>query len=120
MADTADLVVLGAWYGTGNKGGIMSIFLMGCLDDFTRKWCTVTKVHTGLDDAALDAMQTKLKPLVKKISQDPNKVPSWLDCNRQMIPDFVANDPKLMPVWEITGAEFSKAELHTAAGISIR
>jgi len=29
MADTADLVVLGAWFGTGKKGGIMSIFLMG-------------------------------------------------------------------------------------------
>lgn len=25
-----------------------------------------------------------------------------------------------MPVWEIAGAEFSKAEVHTANGISIR
>ena len=44
MADTADLVVLGAWYGTGNRGGIMSIFLMGCYNQHTRQWCTVTKV----------------------------------------------------------------------------
>ena len=35
MADSADLVVLGAWYGSGNKGGLMSIFLMGCYDDTT-------------------------------------------------------------------------------------
>ncbi len=28
MADTADLVVLGAWFGTGKRGNIMSIFLM--------------------------------------------------------------------------------------------
>ena len=47
MADTADLVVLGAWFGTGSKGGIMSIFLMGCFDDRTKKWCTVSKVHGG-------------------------------------------------------------------------
>ena len=37
-----------------------------------------------------------------------------------MAPDFIAKDPKASPVWEITGAEFSKAEIHTAAGISIR
>lgn len=30
MADSADLVVLGGWYGTGQKGGLISIFLMGC------------------------------------------------------------------------------------------
>jgi DNA ligase-3 len=30
MADTADLVVLGAYYGTGNKGGLKSVFLMVC------------------------------------------------------------------------------------------
>lgn len=37
-----------------------------------------------------------------------------------MAPDFVVKDPKASPVWEITGAEFSKAEIHTADGISIR
>ena len=60
MADTADLVVLGGWFGTGNKvensflncvaqprvsqGGLVSVFLMGCLNEATNKWCTVTKV----------------------------------------------------------------------------
>ena len=44
MADSADLVVLGGWYGTGTKGGIMSIFLMGCYDEFAHRWRTVTKV----------------------------------------------------------------------------
>ena len=46
--------------------------------------------------------------------------PKWLNCTRQMTPDFVAKDPKKTPVFEITGAEFSRAELHTADGISIR
>ncbi len=142
MADSADLVVLGAWYGTGARGGIMSIFLMGCYDESSKKWCTVTKVHTGkgytaikkvhvrvstvfhvslgVDDATLDRLQGELQPLMTKIKQDPDLVPSWLTCARQMTPDFVAKDPKKSPVWEIVGAEFTKAELHTADGISIR
>lgn len=58
MADSADLVVLGAWYGTGKKGGMFSIFLMGCYDG--NVWKTVTKVHTGLDDKTLKKLQVNL------------------------------------------------------------
>ena len=57
---------------------------------------------------------------MNKIKQDYNMVPHWLKCTRQMAPDFVVKDPKKSPVWEITGAEFSKADIHTADGISIR
>ncbi|KAG6465347.1 hypothetical protein O3G_MSEX015090 [Manduca sexta] len=120
MADTADLVVLGAWFGTGKKGGMMSVFLMGCLDKQRNKWVTVTKVHTGHDDSTLERLQKELSPLMMKISQDSYKIPSWLDCNKGMVPDFVAIDPKKQPVWEITGTELTKANLHTADGISVR
>lgn len=118
MADTADLVVLGAYYGTGKKGGIMSVFLMGCLDPESQKWCTVTKVSGGHDDKTLERLQSELGMI--KISKDPSKVPSWLKVNKGLVPDFISSDPKTSQVWEITGAEFSKAEIHTAAGISIR
>uniref|UniRef100_A0A2P2I0Z2 DNA ligase n=1 Tax=Hirondellea gigas TaxID=1518452 RepID=A0A2P2I0Z2_9CRUS len=118
MADSADLVVLGAWYGTGKKGGMMSVFLMGCYDPHTDKWCTVTKVHTGHDDAALEKLQKTLE--MEKISGDYNRVPAWLNCSRTMTPDFVAKDPKESPVWEITGAEFTQNQIHSADGISIR
>ncbi|GBL73513.1 DNA ligase 3 [Araneus ventricosus] len=117
MADSADLVVLGGYYGTGRKGGIMSVFLMGCYNPRTKKWCTVTKVPGG-DDDTLDKLQTSLKMI--KISKDPYQVPDWLNVNKALIPDFVSEDPKESPVWEISGAEFSKAEIHTAGGISIR
>ncbi|XP_024939791.1 DNA ligase 3 isoform X2 [Cephus cinctus] len=118
MADSADLVVLGAWYGTGQKGGMMSIFLMGCYDEERDCWLTVTKVHTGHDDATLAQLQSELDMV--KISKDPNLVPKWLKANKPMIPDFVAKDPKKQPVWEITGAEFTNQGVHTADGISIR
>ncbi|XP_058854332.1 DNA ligase 3 isoform X1 [Acipenser ruthenus] len=118
MADTADLVVLGAFYGTGSKGGMMSVFLMGCYDPASQMWCTVTKCAGGHDDATLARLQSELDMV--KISKEPSKIPGWLKINKNYYPDFVARDPKKAAVWEITGAEFSKAEAHTADGISIR
>ncbi|KAM5273122.1 DNA ligase 3 isoform 1-T1 [Ctenodactylus gundi] len=118
MADTADLVVLGAFYGQGSKGGMMSIFLMGCYDPNSQKWCTVTKCAGGHDDATLARLQKELDMV--KISKDPSKIPSWLKINKIYYPDFIVPDPKKAAVWEITGAEFSKSEAHTADGISIR
>ncbi|KYQ48394.1 DNA ligase 3 [Trachymyrmex zeteki] len=118
MADSADLVVLGAWYGTGNKGGMLSVFLMGCYDERHDKWLTVTKVHTGHDDATLTMLQDQLDMV--KIGKDVEKLPSWLHAKKPMVPDFVAKDPKKQPVWEITGAEFTNQGVHTADAISIR
>ena len=101
MADSADLVVLGAWNGTGKRGGIMSIFLMGCYDQNKSQWKTVTKVHTGHDDETLERLQKELAPNMLKIKSLPDQLPSWLDCTRQMVPYFVAKDPKMSPVWEV-------------------
>ncbi|CAH2222707.1 DNA ligase 3 isoform X1 [Pelobates cultripes] len=118
MADTADLAVLGAFYGKGANGGIMSIFLMGCYDPQSQKWCTVTKCSSGYDDATLARLQKELDMV--KISKDPSKIPPWLKINKNYYPDFIIREPEKAPIWEITGAEFSKAEAHTAGGISIR
>ncbi|CAF0763628.1 unnamed protein product [Brachionus calyciflorus] len=118
MADTADLVVLGAYYGTGNKGGMKSIFLMGCLNEKTLKWQTVTKVANGIDDKTLEKFQKHINMI--EINRKENLIPDWLVVNKSMIPDFVVKDPKKSPVWELTGAEFSKSDSHTADGISIR
>lgn len=93
--------------GTGKKGGMMSVFLMGCLDNRRNRWVTVTKVHTGHDDPTLERLQKELAPLMVKISQEYTKLPTWLDCNKGMVPDFVAKDPKNQPVWEITGLYFN-------------
>lgn len=118
MADSADLAVLGAYFGTGSNGGIMSIFLMGCWNPATGRWCTVTKVHGGHDDKTLERLQTELE--MKKISRQMDRVPAWLDVEKVLVPDFVAKDPDKTQVWEIAGAEFTRAEVHTADGISIR
>lgn len=119
IADTADLVVLGAWYGTGKMGGQYSIFLMGCYDNKSRLWKTVTKVHSGLDDKQMEKLHSKLKPLMEKCDVN-SKLPKWIQLNRTMIPNAIAKDPTKMPVFEVTGAEFTQSEVHTASSISIR
>ncbi len=98
----------------------MSVFLMGCHDKSSGKFCTVTKCGNGHDDATLERINRELKSEMERIGRDATRLPSWLRCNRQLAPDFVTKDPKKAPVWEITGAEFSQSEAHTAAGISIR
>ncbi|KAL3311486.1 DNA ligase 3, partial [Cichlidogyrus casuarinus] len=124
MADSADLIVLGAYFGTGNKGGQMSVFLMGAFDPQTRTFQTVTKCGNGFTDQRIYQLQNELSMV--KISKDIKKVPSWLDVAPSHIPDFVVQDPEKAPVWEITGAQFSRAGNHTAAknhkgaGVSIR
>ncbi|XP_055381243.1 DNA ligase 3 [Condylostylus longicornis] len=118
MADSADLVVLGAWFGTGKKGGMLSIFLMGSYDKNTKLWGTVTKVHSGLDDSTMESLQNELNTLLERCNT--KSLPKWLNVSKQLIPDFIAKNPFDMPVWEITGAEFTKSEVHTANGISIR
>uniref|UniRef100_A0A8C1U883 DNA ligase n=1 Tax=Cyprinus carpio TaxID=7962 RepID=A0A8C1U883_CYPCA len=95
MADTADLVVLGAFYGKGSNGGIMSSFLMGCYDPESRKWCTVTKCSGGYDDATLARLQKELD--VIKIGKDPSKIPGWLKIVKNYYPDFIIRDPEKAP-----------------------
>eukprot|EP00057_Strongylocentrotus_purpuratus_P017005 XP_011671479.1 PREDICTED: DNA ligase 3 [Strongylocentrotus purpuratus] len=118
MADSADLLVLGAFYGTGTKGGMMSVFLMGVYDPNSDSFRTVTKCGNGLDDNTMDKVNRDLDMV--KISKDSSKVPSWLRVNKTLVPDFVIREPKKAPVWEIIGAEFTQSETHTAGGISIR
>lgn len=96
----------------------MSIFLMGAYNPHTKRFCTVTKCSSGLDDKTLEELQFQLE--VVKINKDVTKVPNWLHVNKSLVPDFVVKDPKESPIWEIIGAEFSKSPAHTADGISIR
>lgn len=51
--------------------------------------------------------QDELKMI--KISKDPEKVPGWLKCTKTMIPDFVAENPK---VCKIKSVELIKIVFH--------
>lgn len=63
----------------------MSVFLMGCHDRRRNVWVTVTKVHTGHDDATLERLQKELAPLMVKISQDSNKVHCYFFSSKRVV-----------------------------------
>uniref|UniRef100_A0A0P4VU83 ATP-dependent DNA ligase family profile domain-containing protein n=1 Tax=Scylla olivacea TaxID=85551 RepID=A0A0P4VU83_SCYOL len=107
MADTADMVVLGAWYGKGRKGGLLSTFLMGCLDKRTGEWKTVTKAHGGLGNATLERLQDEMKAIMVKSGKEEGRSFELVK-SLAMKPDFIMKDPKKVPVWELTGAEFTR------------
>lgn len=125
MADSADLVVLGAYYGSGAKGGLLSTFLMGVCDKTVPvggrgRWKTVCKVGNGHDDATLTALNEKYKTFMVSPSAAPPKAPLWIDVHNSHMPDKFVSDPEASDVWEIIGAEFSTTKTHTAASISLR
>lgn len=119
MGDSADLVLLGGYWGTGTKGGLLSIFLMGTFDREEDVWKTVCKVGNGFDDAQLLQMQPELKSIMTEVYKDHSKCPSWLDVKSHVMPDWLVNDPTTCPVWEIMGAEFTCTH-GTHTGPSIR
>lgn len=123
MADSADLVVLGGYLGTGSMGGKMSVFLMGVFDGST--WRTVCKCGNGHDNSAIDTINKELARNMTRTYNRKEGLPSWLCVHSSLVPDFVVRDPTQSPVWEIAGAEFTHSSKHTATdingeGISIR
>lgn len=126
LADSADLLVLGAWYGSGNKGGQLSTFLMGCVDPAVPagspgRFKTVCKVGNGLNDLQITAISTAYTARMTPptTSAGLRGAPTWLDCQSAHLPDMVLRDPETADVMEVIGAELSVTKSHTS-GISIR
>jgi len=78
-----DLVITGAEYGTGKRGGWMSSFDVSCRDEETGKFLEIGKVGTGIkektkeesgdqDGVSFDELTELLKPLI--ISEDGKNV----------------------------------------------
>lgn len=121
LADSADLLVLGAWYGSGSKGGQLSAYLMGCVDltipsGLPARYKTVCKVGNGLDDTTITVLTGKYAALMGPTNR---QAPTWLNCHPSHLPDVVVRDPTEADVMEIIGAEFSLSKTHTS-GVSFR
>ncbi|RLF02864.1 MAG: ATP-dependent DNA ligase [Thermoprotei archaeon] len=104
LTDTLDLVVVGALYGRGRKGGLLSSFLMAVYDDKNDVFKTVCKVGTGFKDEDLTEINKTLKPLLR--DRKPARVIA------KMEPD-VWVEPSL--VLEIQAAEITLSPIHTCA-----
>jgi DNA ligase-1 len=109
MTDTVDLVVVGAYAGTGKRTGYYGALLMAALNEDEGALESVCKLGTGFSDEDLAALHSRLSPLV--LPRVPKNLRSGLE------PDFYIN-PEL--VLEVLGAEVTLSPVHQCAFGSIR
>ncbi|HIQ10750.1 MAG TPA: ATP-dependent DNA ligase [Pyrodictium sp.] len=117
MMDTVDLVVIGAFYGKGRRGGRFGALLMAAYDPDTDTFKSVCKVGSGFTDEDLERLDDMLKPYIRQTK--PPRVDSTMRPDVWVEPALVA---------EIIGAELTLSPIHTCcygwaksgAGISIR
>ena len=117
LADTIDLVVVGAYAGRGRRRGTYGAVLLAAYDPETELYQTVGKCGTGFSDAELAALPAMLEPLAR--AQRPARVDS-------RVPADVWFEPSL--VLEVLSAELTLSPNHTAgwgqlkddAGLSMR
>ncbi|HET6920096.1 MAG TPA: ATP-dependent DNA ligase [Jiangellaceae bacterium] len=103
LADTVDLVVVGALAGRGRRRGVYGAVLLAAYDPAADLFRTVGKCGSGFSDAELAALPDRLAPLAR--SQRPARVDA-----RQ--PADVWFEPGL--VLEVLSAELTLSPNHTA------
>ncbi len=115
LADTFDLVLIGAFYGTGKRAGKYGTLLGATYNadkDLFESFC---KIGTGFTDEVLDGMLKKFKGIISE--GKPARVRS------EMEPD-IWFEPQI--VMEVSGAEITESPAHSCGkgelgkGLSLR
>ena len=113
-----DLVVLGAYPGSGSKSTLLTSFLMGCWDADEAEWHAVCKVANGFSNARLSELKALLtdsaQPLMERLAGDA-PLPPWmppLAAKGTMRPTHVLrappqDTPDRSLVFEVKGTEFT-------------
>ena len=109
LSDTLDLVVVGAFYGKGQRAGYFGSLLMACYDPETDQFKTVCKVGSGFTEDDFKKLDELLKP--HQIDHKHPRVNSILSAD-------IWYEPSL--VLEITGAELTLSPVHTCAWDKIK
>jgi len=102
LADTVDLVVVGAYAGRGRRRGTYGAVLLAAYDPDAELYQTVGKCGTGFSDAELAGLPAKLEGLIR--TQRPARVDS-------RVPADVWFEPSL--VLEVLSAELTLSPNHT-------
>ncbi len=106
LSDTLDLVVVGAFYGTGRRKGTYGALLMATWDEKESIFRTVCKLGSGFNDEHL----AYLIGQVDEMKGD--KVSVWKNVRSQIEPD-VYTSPEL--VLEVLAAEITFSPIHTCS-----
>lgn len=66
LADSFDLVAIGAYWGQGRRGGWYGALLLAARNEETGRFESVCRVATGFDDATLETLQARFEPHLSK------------------------------------------------------
>lgn len=110
LADTLDLVIVGALYGRGRRVGKYGALLLAAYDEYQDLFRSVSKVGTGFTDQHLESFYNTLESL--RIGHKSPRVDTRMD---QMDVWF---EPKI--VIEVIASEITLSPSHTAGLNSIR
>jgi DNA ligase-1 len=102
MADTVDLVIVGAFAGRGRRAGTYGALLMAAYDPDEDTFETVCKLGSGFDDETLFSLPDMLRR--HEVSGRHPKVDSRLEADRWFEPAVVI---------EVLGAEITLSPMHT-------
>ncbi len=103
LADTVDLVVVGAFAGRGRRVGVYGALLLAAYDPAADVFAAVTKCGAGFSDADLAALPARLAPLARP--QRPARVDARQDADVWFEPGLVL---------EIRSAELTLSPTYTA------
>lgn len=114
LADSLDLVVVGAYHGKGRRAGWYGTLLGAAYNPEVDRWETVCKVGTGFTDEDLEALDDVL--------DEHERATCSPDVACELEPDAWFEP---VQVAEIRGAELTRSPVHTAArddegGIALR
>ncbi len=109
MADTADLVVVGAFAGRGRRAGTYGALLMAALDEEEGTFNTVCKLGSGFTDEQLFQLPEIFKELL--LEERDRRVNALLE------PDFWIGPEVVM---EVIGDEITLSPVHTCAFDELR
>jgi DNA ligase-1 len=117
LADTLDLVVVGAFAGRGRRAGTYGALLMAAYDEDEDAFKTVCKLGTGFDDATLAELPSLFKEHV--VDHVHPRVESKIEADFWFVP---------LKVLEIRGSELTLSPSHTCgldlvkadAGLAVR
>ena len=103
VADTLDLVIIGALYGRGRRVGKYGALLLGAYDSNADVFRSMCKVGTGFTDQHLDQFYKDLKNYL--ITHKPARIDAEMEMD-------VWFEPKI--VIEVSGSELTLSPSHTA------